>query len=216
MRALLLAFMLPIVAAAYGQSKSYSFVFLHKKTVQEQVPKEEVEKIMQGHMANIERLAKEGKLLTAGPFEGGGGIFILNTTSMDEAKEWLSTDPGIKATRWDVEILPYTPRTGSVCVVKEPYEMVNYNFIRFKVNNSGDKHNRSNRNRFKQHDETLKRLAQSNETITEGVLENSGTILILKNDLSENVFASDEVIKQGFVTIKKKKLWIAKGSFCEK
>lgn len=208
--------MLSIVAAAYGQSKSYSFVFLHKKIVQEQVPKEEVEKIMQGHMANIERLAKEGKLLAAGPFEGGGGIFILNTTSMDEAKEWLSTDPGIKANRWDVEILPYKPRTGSVCLVKEPYEMVNYNFIRFKVNNPGDKHNRSNRNLFKQHDETLKRLAQSNQTITEGVFENSGTILILKNDLSENVFASDEVIKQGFVTIEKKKLWIAKGSFCEK
>jgi hypothetical protein len=54
MKSLLLAFMLSIFAAAYGQSTSYSFVFLHKKTVQEQVPKEEVEKIMQGHMANIE------------------------------------------------------------------------------------------------------------------------------------------------------------------
>jgi hypothetical protein len=155
-------------------------------------------------------------LLAAGPFEGGGGIFILNTTFKDEAKEWLGTDPGIRANRWDVEILPYKPRTGSVCVVQEPYEMVNYNFIRFKVNNPGDRHNRSNRNLFKQHGETLQHLAQSDETVTEGVFGNSGTILILKNDLGEDVFASDEVIKQGFVTVEKKKLWIAKGSFCEK
>ncbi len=63
----------------FGQSSSYSFVFLNKKADAVQLPKEEGEKLMAGHMANIERLAKEGKLIVAGPFEGGGGIFIFNT-----------------------------------------------------------------------------------------------------------------------------------------
>src|SRR5687768_2101005 len=95
-------------ASSYGQRQTYTFVFLHKKDSAEVLPKEQVTKIMEGHMANIDRLAKEGKLLVAGPFDGGGGIFILKTTSVSEAKEWLSTDPGVQANRWNVEILPYT------------------------------------------------------------------------------------------------------------
>jgi uncharacterized protein YciI len=83
----------------WGQDKSYTFVFLNKKADAEPLPKEQVDKIMEGHMANINRLAKEGKLVAAGPFDGGGGIFILNTTSINEANEWLSTDPGIQAKR---------------------------------------------------------------------------------------------------------------------
>ena len=131
MRLPLLVLLLSSVTICFGQSKTYSFVFLHKKSSAEQLPKEQLDKIMEGHLANIERLAKEGKLLVAGPFDGGGGIFILNTTSTDEARQWLSTDPGIQANRWDIEILPYTPRIGAVCVAKEPYEMVTYSFIRF-------------------------------------------------------------------------------------
>src|SRR6186713_1563699 len=102
--------------------KSYTIVFLNKKSDAAQLSPEQSKEIMDGHMANIGRLAKEGKLLAAGPFDGGGGIFILNTTSSDEARQWLSTDPGIQANRWDVEVLPYKPRVGSVCLVKEPYE----------------------------------------------------------------------------------------------
>ena len=37
----------------------------------------EVKKIMEGHLANINRLAKEGKLTAAGPLDEGGGIFIF-------------------------------------------------------------------------------------------------------------------------------------------
>ncbi len=207
--------MLFAMADSFGQSKSYVFVFLHKKTAPANESKEYVEKIMQGHMANIGRLAKEDKLLAAGPFEGGGGIFILNTTSIDEAKAWLSTDPGVKANRWDIEVLPYTPRTGSVCPVKEPYEMVNYSFIRFKVDNSRSKSHPSNRDVIKQHEEFLSDLAKSESTVTEAAFENSGTLLILKNDLTDDKLAADEAVKQGLIIVEKKKLWIAKGSFCD-
>jgi uncharacterized protein YciI len=121
MKAFILALVfISISSLVYGQSKRYLFVFLHKKSSADQLPHDQIEKIMPGHLANIERLAKEGKLLASGPFEGGGGMFILNTNSMDYAKEWLSTDPGIQAKRWDFEILPYTPRMGSVASRKNP------------------------------------------------------------------------------------------------
>src|SRR6478735_2054305 len=54
-------------------AQSLVFVFLHHKTDKAELPKEQVDKIMEGHMANIQKMAKEGKLLVAGPFEGGGG-----------------------------------------------------------------------------------------------------------------------------------------------
>ncbi|HET6542246.1 MAG TPA: YciI family protein [Chryseolinea sp.] len=212
MRLLLLVLLLSSVTICFGQSKTYSFVFLHKKSSAEQLAKEQLDKIMEGHMANIERLAKEGKLLVAGPFDGGGGIFILNTTSTDEARQWLSTDPGIQANRWDIEILPYTPRIGAVCIAKEPYEMVTYNFIRFVEMSTAIE----NAERIlKQHHEFVLALKKSGNLITEGIFEPRGSILILKGEMNDTQFESDPAVQHGIISIESKKLWIAKGSFCE-
>jgi len=212
MRLLLLVLLLSSVTICFGQSKTYSFVFLHKKSSAEQLAKEQLDKIMEGHMANIERLAKEGKLLVAGPFDGGGGIFILNTTSTDEARQWLSTDPGIQANRWDIEILPYTRRIGAVCIAKEPYEMVTYNFIRFVEMSTAIE----NAERIlKQHHEFVLALKKSGNLITEGIFEPRGSILILKGEMNDTQFESDPAVQHGIISIESKKLWIAKGSFCE-
>src|SRR5687768_17415336 len=100
MKTLIFFFALVLSVSCYAQ-KQYSFVFLNKKPDAEKLPEEQSKKIMEGHMANINRLAKEGKLLAAGPFDGGGGIFILNTTSVEEGRQWLSTDPGVQANRWN-------------------------------------------------------------------------------------------------------------------
>ncbi|MCX8490395.1 MAG: YciI family protein [Cyclobacteriaceae bacterium] len=112
-------------------SRSYVFVFLHTRSDKAELSKEEVDKIMSGHMANINNMAKEGKLLAAGPFEGGGGIFVFNTTSVDEVTEWIKADPSIQATRWKLEKLLYTPRAGFVCAVTEPYEIREIAFKKF-------------------------------------------------------------------------------------
>ena len=60
----------------------------------------EVTRIQEGHMANINRLAKEGKLIAAGPFVDGGtlrGVFVFKVGSIDEAKTLAKTDPAVKA-----------------------------------------------------------------------------------------------------------------------
>jgi uncharacterized protein YciI len=52
-----------------------------------------------GHFANMERLAKEGKLVLAGPFEqdpdGWRGLFVFAVGGIDEAKALTATDPVI-------------------------------------------------------------------------------------------------------------------------
>ena len=76
-RLILLIFFLPFVTSA--QTPELIFVFLNKRIDKAELPEGEVKKIMEGHMANIERLSKEGKLISAGPFDGGGGIFIFKS-----------------------------------------------------------------------------------------------------------------------------------------
>ena len=204
-----------LFASAICQAQDrYSFVFLHKKTDAASMPKEELDKIMQGHLANIERLAAEDKLKVAGPFDGGGGIFILNTTSVDEATQWLSTDPGIQAKRWDIEILPYTPQFGAVCSAKEPYEMVTYHFIRFHVIPKTEIKNADVL--LQEHARYVEKLQSDSNAITSGTFGPNGDILILKGDLKKELTDSDPGVRAGILSVDVKKLWIAKGSFCEK
>lgn len=211
---LLFALLLTCLVAA-GQEKKFTFVFLHKKTDAEVLPKEQLDKIMEGHMANINRLAKEKKLLVAGPFEGGGGIFILNTTSVEEAKLWLSTDPGIQANRWNIEILPYQPRVGSACLVSEPYEMVTYAFVRF--NAVVTKFTAPTYPQIiRKHDEFLKQLEATGNVVAEGIFgPHEGGILILRGEVQKEVIESDPGVEGGLIELTFKDLWVAKGAFCE-
>ena len=212
-----LALLVFTLGAFSQEKKSYVFVFLNKKDNSNSgLDKAAVDKLMEGHMANMDRLAKEGRLVAAGPFEGGGGLFILNTTSMEQAKEWISTDPGIQAKRWDVEMYDYTPRVGGICPVSEPYEMTNYSFIRF--NAQVTKFTASTYPQIiRKHDEYLKQLVNTGNVITEAIFgPNDGGILIMKGDVQRSVFESDPGVQEGLIDLTIKKLFIARGSFCEK
>ena len=72
-----------LINTAYSK-ESRIFMFLNKRPELPALTKEESEKIMSGHMANINKMAKDVHLLAAGPFEDGGGIFIFNAKSNDE------------------------------------------------------------------------------------------------------------------------------------
>jgi uncharacterized protein YciI len=211
-----LFFLLVLLCSLTSSAQSYTFIFLNARADKPELPKEEVDKIMKGHMDNMERLAKEGKLLVAGPFDGGGGIFIFNTSSQEEAERWLSTDPGVQAQRWKVEILPYQPREGSVCPVKEPYEMVTYTFVRFRSNI----HKETVADYpllLKKHEDYMKQLVTGGNVITEGSFgDQEGNILVLRGDVQPEVMENDPAIRGGTMLVDLKKLWIAKGSFCEK
>ena len=71
--------------------------------------KAETDSAFAGHMANMGRLVNENKLIVAGPLGKNDktyrGIFILNTKSIDEAKEILATDPAYKAKLLDAELM---------------------------------------------------------------------------------------------------------------
>lgn len=67
-----------------------------------------LDSLFKGHMANINRLAANGKLVVAGPLEKNDkayrGIFIFNVKTIAEANELVITDPAIKAKVLDAEL----------------------------------------------------------------------------------------------------------------
>ena len=94
----------------YGM-KSYYFVVL-KTGPEKNKNKEFVNEAFSGHMANINRLVKEEKLIVAGPFGKNNdqfrGLFILNNVKTEEeAKEILETDPAIKSGLLSYTIYPW-------------------------------------------------------------------------------------------------------------
>ncbi len=198
-----------------AQEKQYSIVFLNKKTDSEKISPEETKRIMDGHMANMGRLSKEGKLLAAGPFDGGGGIFIMNSASVAEVEVWISTDPGVQAKRWDIEIMPYIPRHGGVCPVGEDYTMTNYSFVRFDAVVS--KFTAGNQGSLMaRHNDYLKEIIKTGNVVTEAIFgETDGGILILKGELDPALVLADPAVNEGLIESQIKKLYIARGSFCE-
>lgn len=57
--------------------------------------------LFRGHMDNITKLSKEGKLIVAGPLQDNPdnyrGLFIFSAQSKEEVEEYLKADPAITA-----------------------------------------------------------------------------------------------------------------------
>jgi len=75
------------------------YVMVILKTGPTPKPKgKERDEMFKGHFANIERLASQGKLVLAGPFDGVDGwrgMFIFAVNDIDKAKLLAATDPVI-------------------------------------------------------------------------------------------------------------------------
>lgn len=94
-------------ADEYGMKK-YVLVIL-KTGSNKTIDKHFTDSMFAGHMKNIGRLAEIGKLVVAGPMLAKNdkeyrGIFVLNTSSLDEAKQLLQTDPAIHSNLLEPEI----------------------------------------------------------------------------------------------------------------
>jgi uncharacterized protein YciI len=91
--------------------KSYVLVVLKTGPNDASMKGEERTKAFQGHFANINKLANEGKMAIAGPFgkndKSFRGLFILNTTSLDEARSWTEADPTVKSGIFVVDYIPW-------------------------------------------------------------------------------------------------------------
>ena len=103
--ALLVSLLLMVLGActaspASGRAlESHTLVYL-RTGPRTGLTKEQQQAVFAGHMANMQRLAREGKLLLAGPYGRSRsdpalrGIFVMATADAGEARSWAETDPG--------------------------------------------------------------------------------------------------------------------------
>jgi uncharacterized protein YciI len=103
-------------ADEYGM-KSYVMAFLKKGPNRDLDATAEAE-LQQAHLDNITRLAKDNKLVVAGPFMDDGdirGIYIFDVTTIEDAKILTESDPAIKAGSLVMELHPWY---GSAALMK--------------------------------------------------------------------------------------------------
>jgi len=94
-------------ADQYGMKTYYLLILKKGKT--EITDKAKKSELMKGHMENIGKLAKNGKLIVAGPMlekneRDYSGIFILDAKTKEEAENLVLTDPSVRSGIFDVEI----------------------------------------------------------------------------------------------------------------
>ena len=90
----------------YGM-KMYTLVIL-KTGANQTTDKVFIDSMFKGHMNNMARLVKEGRLIVAGPIgkndKGYRGIFILDANTLESARNLLDTDPAVKSNLLDADI----------------------------------------------------------------------------------------------------------------
>ena len=95
-------------ADEYGM-RTYVMAFL-KAGPNRDRSREEAQKLQAAHMANINRLAADGKLVVAGPFADNGplrGIYVFDVATVAEAEALTKTDPAIQAGSLVMELHPW-------------------------------------------------------------------------------------------------------------
>ncbi len=96
------------------QMKQYWFAFLYKGEIRNQ-DSLAAAKIQNAHIANINRLAAEGKIIMAGPMgydKDLRGIFIIDAKDSAQAASYIKTDSAIITGRLRFELHPWWTAKG--------------------------------------------------------------------------------------------------------
>lgn len=97
------------------EMKQYWLVFLLKGTNRGQ-DSATAAVLQAGHIANIERLHREEKIIMAGPMgydRDLRGIFIMDAKDSTEAASYVNTDPAVIAGRLRFEVHPWWAAKGT-------------------------------------------------------------------------------------------------------
>ena len=213
---LLSFFFLSIVLQSQNNQELF-FVFLNTNPDKPEISEKEIQDLQAAHLENIGKLAEEGIIKAAGPFECGGGLFIMQTESLDKAKSILQSDEAIKANRFKLEIFPFQLIINNVCGAKEPYEMVTYQFVRLIPENEYfgkiDLTKHENKKYFS-------KLNNDNESLlVYGSFGDDGGMIIFdfpQPHQVADILTEHPLVKAGQLKFEIRPLWIAKGTFCKR
>ena len=95
-------------SAPAAETARYYVAFLRPDPARKALSKEEGERIQTAHMANIHKMADDGVLVSAGPFDDTphtiSGIFIFKVESLERAREIALKDPTVVEHRNTIDV----------------------------------------------------------------------------------------------------------------
>ncbi|KYG75067.1 hypothetical protein EV198_0402 [Roseivirga ehrenbergii] len=216
------------LSAQYGNGR-YTFVFLNTNPNKAEISQAAIDSLQTGHMNNINRLVKDKKMIAAGPFFTGGGVFLFDT-NVEETKTILNSDPAIAADRYILEVfstdpIPHNAVKKTLCTLWDKNEAdvemaMNYYFVRYKSNKENEDIAAVKTNRFT---ENLIRSVshKSGQNTIIGALnlnENEGQLIFYQSNIEGGIeadFAAHELVKKGLMTYEHSQIYFPKGVFCE-
>lgn len=107
-RALPLVLAAALCLCAQVQTSRYCVAFLRPDPARKELPKAEGERLQAAHMANIQKMGRDGVLMAAGPFDDTpvniSGIFVFKMGSLESARALAAKDPTVLAHRNTVDV----------------------------------------------------------------------------------------------------------------
>jgi uncharacterized protein YciI len=104
------------VGAAPASTDLYEVVFIRPDPARKTLSKEDGERLQAAHMANIHKMADNGILMAAGPFDDEpvtiSGIFVMKAASVEQAQKVAEQDPTVLAHRNTVDAHAWRGPTG--------------------------------------------------------------------------------------------------------
>ncbi len=211
---LLLLLLASLICACGGTEKSQYFVFLNSNPDKEELPEVEMQRLKEGRLSYMDKLAKADDLVASGSFQGGGEMMIILAESEEAAWKLVESDPAVKAGIFNAEVLPISFIKGDICPWWEPVDMGTYGFFRFRT-----RPDNQNKDLLQEHFYLLSVLEDAKEVLVQADFDDAGNgILILDQSLSdewiENVI-DNPAIQEGALEVDIKNLMIARGTFCD-
>lgn len=192
------------------QDSSYYFVFLNTNPDRPTISQDSAGVLQSLHMENIGRLYNEGKLDLAGPFNGGGGVFVLKAPDSSAARAYLDGDAAVQAGRFRIELIPFEVTAGNLCKIPADNEMVMYGFLRFREKVSGISADNPDQRAS---------LLSNGELLFAGRFDgtDAGIMVIRSNadSLLQAVAAGHPGVSNGHLAAEIRQLWVGQGIFCE-
>jgi uncharacterized protein YciI len=204
-------------SAFAADSLRYYFVFLNPNPNLQQIGDSAYTEIQRKHLEDMTRLHESGFLVAAGPFEGGGGVFIVRASTVKAVNDSMNTDASVMASRSVAEILPMNIYRGKLCE-GDGDDMRSYEALRL------------NNIRLGQKDMTPEKIREQIDGWIANA-EKQGKVLFvctLGCDIPESVFIVADITEKKRVATKHyqpkepgafiaimKNFFLAHGTFCE-
>lgn len=104
-----------IALCASLHAETYCFGYLVAHPDRKPLPEEQANEIQKKHIGHLERMAREGHLLAAGPLAAESrarGLVVYRCRTREEAEAWANADPAVQAKRLLVEMYLWPAQDG--------------------------------------------------------------------------------------------------------